>query len=100
MEVLQRRCSYLTLDCNDLGQHLRLVDLRPYDSGLYVCRAENPLGRVEAQAALTVISEDQPLVLLSKPYDVTAPRGTTIQLPCRAQGGEISLKLGLLLILV
>lgn len=68
------------------GQHLRLEDARPHDSGLYTCRAENKLGRVEASARLKVKSRSRPLELIVAPHDMTAPRGTTIQMPCRAQG--------------
>ncbi len=33
---------------------LRLADARPEDEGVYVCRAENEAGRVEASATLSV----------------------------------------------
>ncbi len=37
-----------------IGQPLRIVDVRPYDGGTYVCRAANRLGVTEAAAVLAV----------------------------------------------
>jgi peroxidase len=68
------------------GQHLRIEDVKVYDSGAYVCRAENSLGLVEASAKLKVKSKPKPLELIVPPHDMTAPKGTTIQMPCKAQG--------------
>ena len=68
------------------GQHLRIEDAKPYDAGQYTCRAHNKLGYIEASAKLSVKSKPVPLELLVVPHDMVALRGTTVQLPCRAQG--------------
>ncbi len=68
------------------GQHLRIEDTRPYDSGKYICRVENRLGRDEAVAVLEVEAKPEAVQLTSVPHDMAAPKGTTVQLPCRAQG--------------
>ena len=68
------------------GQHLRIEDVKTYHAGLYTCRAHNRLGYIEATAKLTVQARPVPLELLVVPHDMTALSGTTVQLPCRAQG--------------
>lgn len=78
--------SHSYIHVSNGGQHLRLEDARPLDSGLYTCRAENKLGRVEASAELKVKSRPRPLELIVAPHDMIAPQGTTIQMPCRAEG--------------
>ena len=65
---------------------MRIEDARPYDSGNYVCRAENRVGRDEAVGVLHVEPRPEAVELTSVPHDMTAPKGTTVQLPCRAQG--------------
>ena len=70
------------------GQHLRIEDGQAYDSGLYTCRAQNRLGYIEASAKLEVKSSRTaiPLELITVPHDMVAPAGTTVQLPCQAEG--------------
>lgn len=68
------------------GQHLRIEDARPYDSGHYTCRAQNRLGQIEAVAELRVKSKPSPLQLIVWPHDMVAPKGTTVQMPCKASG--------------
>ena len=68
------------------GQHLRIEDAKAYDSGLYTCRAQNRLGYIEASAKLSVKARAVPLELITVPHDMVAPPGTTVQLPCRAEG--------------
>ena len=66
------------------------MDVERYDAGTYVCRAENRLGRTESSVVLTVEGEggEQPVVITEEPHDMAAPRGATVQLPCRATGEE------------
>lgn len=70
------------------GDRLRIEDVKESDSGLYVCRANNAAGEAETTAHVVVreARERLPPRLLHGPYDMTAPVGTTVELPCRADG--------------
>jgi peroxidase len=68
------------------GQHLRIEDTKPYDSGSYVCRAQNRLGTTEETVKLKVKHKPMPVQLITIPHDMVAQKGTTIQMPCRALG--------------
>jgi peroxidase len=68
------------------GQHLRIQELKLYDAGDYVCRAENRLGRAESKVSLEVELLPKPLNFVHQPHDMEAPKGTTVQLPCKANG--------------
>lgn len=67
---------------------MRIADVKESDSGQYVCRADNTAGEAETTAHVTVLEnrEKLPPRLLHGPYDMTAPVGTTVELPCRADG--------------
>ena len=41
---------------------------------------------IEASATLVVKQKPKPLELTMIPHDMTAPKGVTIQMPCRASG--------------
>ncbi len=68
------------------GQHLRIQNVKLYDDGDYVCRAENRLGRAEVSARLDVVALPKPLSITVGPHDMEAPEGATVQLPCSAEG--------------
>lgn len=57
------------------------------DSGLYTCMAQSILGRAEGSGELRVraVGPRPPTFLLS-PYPVIAHVGTSVELPCKAQG--------------
>ncbi|XP_050301684.1 peroxidasin isoform X2 [Anthonomus grandis grandis] len=66
---------------------LEIINAIETDSGLYVCEAKNELGSREVSARVKVSqSDDRPPKLIYKPYNIEAFIGSTIELPCRAQG--------------
>lgn len=65
---------------------LNIDHIKESDAGLYTCVAENSLGSDEANAQLDVINLNAPPVLIFEPYDIEAIPGTTIELPCGAEG--------------
>lgn len=65
---------------------LNIDYIKDSDSGLYACVAENILGSDEATAQLDVINSHGPPSLVFEPYDLEAIPGTTIELPCGAEG--------------
>lgn len=65
---------------------LNIDYIKESDSGLYACVAENMLGSDEATAQLDVINSHGPPTLVFEPYDLEAIPGTTIELPCGAEG--------------
>ena len=75
-------------------QHLLIQHAKESDSGLYVCRAENSLGFKESSAHLLVsaafrepVQRDAPAPrMVIAPYDMEASRGSTIEIPCKAEG--------------
>ena len=70
------------------GQKLRIEHVKESDSGLYVCRADNRAGQAETTAQITVkdFRERLPPRLIHTPYNIDAPKGSTIEIPCRADG--------------
>ena len=52
----------------------------------FFTRAQNKLGTIEAEASLTVKAKPRPIELVVMPHDMSAPKGTTIQMACRAEG--------------
>ncbi|KAJ9586071.1 hypothetical protein L9F63_020268, partial [Diploptera punctata] len=74
--------------------HLLIQHAKESDSGLYVCRAQNSLGFKESSAHLVVsgvyrdsLQRDGPAPrMVIAPYDMEAPRGSTIEIPCKAEG--------------
>jgi hypothetical protein len=81
-------CCKFNIDFENFasGQHLRIQDVKMYDRGQYDCRAENRLGTSEVSAFLTVEEQPVPITITTPPHDATAPRGATVQMPCRAEG--------------
>lgn len=71
-----------------LGQKLRIDHAKESDSGLYVCRADNRAGQAETTAQVTIrdYREKLPPRLIHSPYNIDAPKGSTIEVPCRADG--------------
>ncbi|PSN40372.1 Peroxidasin, partial [Blattella germanica] len=76
-------------------QHLLVQHAKESDSGLYVCRAQNSVGFKETSAHLLVVNgayrdtvqQDGPSPrMVVAPYDMEAPRGSTIEIPCKAEG--------------
>lgn len=76
---------YLSTD----NKTLNIDHIKESDAGHYVCVAENILGSDEASATVDVINPYGPPVLLYEPYDIEAIPGTTIELPCGADGDPI-----------
>lgn len=70
------------------GRKLRIEHVKESDSGLYVCRADNRAGQAETTAQIIVkdYRDRLPPRLIHTPYDIDAPKGSTIEIPCRADG--------------
>jgi peroxidase len=73
---------YLATD----NKTLNIDHIKESDAGLYVCSAENILGSDEATARVDVMNSHGPPTLIYEPYDLEAIPGTTIELPCGAEG--------------
>jgi peroxidase len=73
---------YLATD----NKTLNIDHIKESDAGLYACTAENILGSDEAVAQVDVTSSRGPPVLIFEPYDLEAIPGTSIELPCGAEG--------------
>lgn len=73
---------YLATD----NKTLNLDHIKESDAGLYVCIAENILGSDEASAQVDVTNSNGPPNLIFEPEDLEAIPGTTIELPCGAEG--------------
>ncbi|KAK6627574.1 hypothetical protein RUM44_010052 [Polyplax serrata] len=71
-----------------LGQKLRIEHVKESDSGLYVCRADNVAGQAETTSQIVVKEDRQhlPPKLIHTPYNLEVPVGSTIELPCKADG--------------
>ncbi|CAH0547883.1 unnamed protein product [Brassicogethes aeneus] len=67
---------------------LEIFDAQLQDSGLYICEARNSLGYSEVSAKLAVQPpvESKKPKLIYKPYNMEALIGSTIELPCKADG--------------
>lgn len=65
---------------------LNIEHIKESDAGTYTCIAENILGSDEASTQLEVISLNAPPVLIFEPFDLDAIPGTSIELPCGAEG--------------
>lgn len=85
--------------CPIAGQQLYIQHVKESDSGLYTCRAQNTVGFKETSAHLVVTGvyrdtstqhfaqKDGPAPrLMITPYNMDAPRGSTIEIPCKAEG--------------
>jgi peroxidase len=73
---------YLATD----NKTLHIDYIKESDAGNYACIAENILGSDEATAQVDVINSHGPPNLIFEPYDIEAIPGTTIELPCGAEG--------------
>ncbi|XP_039299676.1 peroxidasin homolog, partial [Nilaparvata lugens] len=72
------------------GSTLEIRDLKESDSGLYTCLAQNQVGSAEANADLRVKGfGSRPPRILLRPYPISAPLGTSIELPCKADGDPV-----------
>lgn len=76
---------YLSTD----NKTLNIDHIKESDAGVYSCIAENILGADEASAQVDVMNSHAPPVLLFEPYDLEAIPGTTIELPCGAEGDPV-----------
>lgn len=68
------------------NKSLNIDHIKESDAGLYACIAENILGSDEATAQVDVINSHALPNLIFEPYDLEAIPGTTIELPCGAEG--------------
>lgn len=75
---------YLATD----NKTLNIDHIKESDEGSYTCVSENILGSDEASAKVEVISLNAPPVLIFEPYDLEAIPGTTIEMPCGAEGDQ------------
>nr|CAD7426504.1 unnamed protein product [Timema monikensis] len=98
------------------GYQMRVQHAKESDSGLYVCRAQNSVGFKETSAYITVTAgylsparvdivspttrsppprvdtsqfssrEGRAPKIIIAPYDIEAPKGSTIEIPCKTDG--------------
>ncbi|KAJ8985113.1 hypothetical protein NQ317_012763 [Molorchus minor] len=69
------------------GSLLEIKDAKESDSALYICEASNELGIREVSAKVKVANvTHKPAKLVYKPYNMEALLGSTIELPCKADG--------------
>nr|CAD7198875.1 unnamed protein product [Timema douglasi] len=98
------------------GHQMRVQHAKELDSGLYVCRAQNSVGFKETSAYITVTAgyfsparvdivspttrsppprvdtsqfssrEGRAPKIIIAPYDIEAPKGSTIEIPCKTDG--------------
>ena len=54
--------------------------------GQYTCIAENSKGKREVTAEITVENAQGPPHLIFEPYNMDVFPGTSIELPCKAEG--------------
>uniref|UniRef100_A0A1B0CVQ8 Neural cell adhesion molecule l1 n=2 Tax=Lutzomyia longipalpis TaxID=7200 RepID=A0A1B0CVQ8_LUTLO len=66
-----------------LDNTLRIEDARPEDQGRYICKGHNEGGNVSVAVKLYVYAIP---TFIEAPADAEAHEGTTLRLPCRAQG--------------
>uniref|UniRef100_T1GI43 Ig-like domain-containing protein n=1 Tax=Megaselia scalaris TaxID=36166 RepID=T1GI43_MEGSC len=65
---------------------IRLMEGDDDRKSQYTCVAENSKGKREVTAEITVESPQGPPRLQFEPYNMDAFTGTTIELPCKAEG--------------
>jgi peroxidase len=65
---------------------LNIDHIKESDAGTFECIAENSLGSDEAAAQIEVTNSHGPPSIIFEPYDLEAIPGTTIELPCGAEG--------------
>lgn len=98
MQVLWQNCDR-QVSLPIAGQQLYIQHAKESDSGLYTCRAQNSVGFKETSAHLVVsgvhrdtstqyfAQRDGPVPrLVITPYNMDAPSGSTIEIPCKAEG--------------
>nr|CAD7588585.1 unnamed protein product [Timema genevievae] len=98
------------------GYQMRVQHAKESDSGLYVCRAQNSVGFKETSAYITITAgyfsparvdivspttrsppprvdtsqfssrEGRAPKIIIAPYDIEAPKGSTIEIPCKTDG--------------
>ncbi|XP_068572245.1 roundabout homolog 2 isoform X4 [Cebidichthys violaceus] len=73
-----------------MSGELTIADVHPDDSGFYICQAISVAGSVLTKALLEVEggpSGRVPPIIRQGPANQTVPRGATVQLHCRVNGG-------------
>lgn len=69
------------------GTLLEIRDAKESDSALYICEARNSLGYREVSANVKVSDlRHKPPRFVYKPYDMEVILGSTIEIPCKAEG--------------
>lgn len=73
-----------------VGKLLTIEHVKESDSGLYTCLAQNQAGSAEGNGEVRVrgYGPRGPRLVL-KPYPLTAPVSTSVELPCKAEGEPI-----------
>lgn len=82
----QRLDGRLPFTASDYGGRLTISDVKPEDSGMYVCRAQGGSGSLEAQARLTVTSLSGPPTVRIEPDEQTIGQGSSTEVRCIASG--------------
>ena len=62
---------------------LRITDLRPSDSGRYICAAVNAFGRSEQDAELSVVSDRHLQVIVDEPKRQSITEGSNVHFYCK-----------------
>ncbi|XP_044749680.1 peroxidasin [Coccinella septempunctata] len=69
------------------GTFIKITNAQEEDSGLYICEARNTLGSREVSAEIKISSlKYQPPRFKYKPYNIEAFIGSSIEMPCMAEG--------------
>uniref|UniRef100_A0A1B6E548 Uncharacterized protein n=2 Tax=Clastoptera arizonana TaxID=38151 RepID=A0A1B6E548_9HEMI len=72
------------------GSTLLITHAKETDSGLYTCLAQNQLGSIEASAEIRIKGYGpRPPRLTVQPYPITVSQGTSVEIPCKAEGDPI-----------
>ncbi|KAG8309246.1 hypothetical protein J6590_090756, partial [Homalodisca vitripennis] len=78
------------LSISSEGTLLTIEHVKESDSGLYTCLAQNQVGSAESSGEIRVRGYGpRPPRLVLQPYPITAPVGTSVELPCKAEGEPI-----------
>lgn len=72
------------------GSVLHIDNAKESDSGLYTCLAQNQVGSVEASAEIRIrgYGPRAPRLTL-RPYPITVSQGTSVEIPCKAEGDPL-----------
>ncbi|XP_022903530.2 peroxidasin [Onthophagus taurus] len=75
------------INISEDGSRLEINNIIESDEAIYVCEARNDLGNRDVSAKLTIKGNiNRTPKFVYKPYDMEAVVGSTIEIPCKAEG--------------